>query len=346
MGSDNGKEGRGVGLREAFIRAFDVPPTMQPYVDLVADDTEMELVVGLGDRALTADQIAEMLELSREETDQVLRKAMLREIVYKRDEDGATTYTVTGFYLRLDILTSYEGEQWASLPQWVRKGVSEWQTSEWIQLWTPQLRQIIADPDRYVRMKNRDVLLLEEALELVEAAEHICALRCPCVTTLRPGSPVVEGSVRLGERARATLERGQGRSLSTEEAKAHLIALDREGLVHTGPRAWREHDPDLKWISHGNCHPSYSFPFRAGMRLGLAKQYPRAHYVAVVDWDQCTHCGICLGRCPFGAIYREDTPYSVHGVMTRHVKLDADKCWGCGLCANTCPEGAIIMEEL
>lgn len=333
-------------LRKEFNRVFEVPPIMQPYVDLVADELEMKLVVGLGDGALTAEEVAEMMGLSPEDTDRILKKALLREIVYRKTRDGLVTYAVAGFYLRLDILTSYEGENWASLPQWVRKGTSEWQLSEWIQLWTPELRQIIADPDRYVRMKNRDVLLLEEALELVEAAEYVCALACPCITTLLPGSPVVEGSVRLGERARATLERGQGRRLSREEARAHVIALDRAGLVHTGPRSWREHDPDLEWISHGNCHPSYSFPFRAGMRLGLAKQYPRAHHLAVIDWDQCTHCGLCIGRCPFGALWRDDTPHKVHGVVAKLVKLDQEKCWGCGLCANTCPEAAITMVAL
>lgn len=334
-----------MGLREDFIRAFDVPPTMQPYVDLVAEQPEMELVVGLGDQALTVDEVAEIMDMSSEEANRLLEKAMVREIVYRRQHEDATTYKVTGFYLRLDILTSYEGESWASLPGWVRNGVSEWQISEWIQLWTPKLRKIIDDPDCYVRMKNRDVLLLEESLEIVEAAQYICALPCPCITTLLPGSPVVEGSVRVGERARATLERGQGRMLSTEEAKAHIIALDRAGLVHTGPRSWREHDPDMEWISHGNCHPSYSFPFRAGLRLGLAKEYPRAHHLAVIDRDTCTHCGTCIGRCPFGALYRDDTPYRVHGVVAKQMKLDKERCWGCGLCANTCPEDAIMMEE-
>ena len=45
-----------MGLREEVIRAFEVPPIMQPYVDLVADELEMKLVVALGDQAVTADE--------------------------------------------------------------------------------------------------------------------------------------------------------------------------------------------------------------------------------------------------------------------------------------------------
>jgi NAD-dependent dihydropyrimidine dehydrogenase PreA subunit len=44
-------------LRAAFCRAFEVPPAMQPYVDLVANQREMELVVGLGGQALTGDEV-------------------------------------------------------------------------------------------------------------------------------------------------------------------------------------------------------------------------------------------------------------------------------------------------
>lgn len=333
-------------LRQMFIQAFGVPPAMEPYVDLVANRQEMELVVALKDQPLTPSEVAESLGLSTAEAQALLSRAFQREVINRDDSQGTLRYAAASFYLRLDILTSYEGEKWSSVPGWRRRAVSEWQMAEWIKLWTPQLERIIEDPDAYVRMKNRDVLLLEEALELVEAAEYICALRCPCITTLDPGCPVVEGSVRLGERARITLERGQGRRLTTDEAKEHLLALDRAGLVHTGPRAWREHDPDLDWVSHGNCHPSYSFPIRAGLRLGLAKQYPRVHYVASFDWHACTHCGLCIGRCPFGALSRDDTPHRLHGVLQKLVEFEKEKCWGCGLCANTCPEQAIRMEEL
>ena len=152
--------------------------------------------------------------------------------------------------------------------------------------------------------------------------------------------------MRVGERAWVTLERGQGRSLTKEEAKAHPVALDRQGLVHTMIKHWQEHDPDIEWMSHGNCDPGYSFPFRAGILLGLAKQYPRAHYLAEVDWGKCTHCGTCIGRCPFRAFVRHGSLTSLHGKALRTVDYDPEQCFGCGLCANTCHESAIIMRPL
>jgi len=331
---------------EKFIEVFQLPPAMVPYIGFVVTEQEMDLVVGLDDQAMTFEQVTEMMNISRDEANELLAKAFRREVINRETKEGVMTYSAGTFYSRMDIWTSYETESWGALPSWVRNAVSEWQLAEWIKLWTPAFQQITKDPDTWVRMKNRDVLLLEEAFELVEATEYICVLPCPCKTTLMPGSPVVEGSMRVGERARLTLERGQGRRLTTEEAKAHLVACDRAGLVHTGPRAWRKHDPQLEWISHGNCHPSYSFPFRAGIRLGLAKKYPRAHYLASVDWSKCTHCGVCIERCPFGAFYYDGPTIEVNGETRKQVRFDSEKCWGCGLCANTCPVEAIVMHPL
>jgi ferredoxin len=331
---------------EKFIEVFQLPPAMVPHVDLVATDQEMELVVGLEDQDLTPEQVAEKMRISGEEAGALLRRAFKRDLVKRETRDGATTYSPGTFYANLDYWTTVETGTWRRLPAPARKAVGEWQVLEFIKLWMPAIEQVTRDPGAWVRMKNRDILLLEEAMELVEAAEHTCLLPCACQTTLMPDSPVVEGSIRVGERARLTLEQGQGRSLSVEEAKAHLLALDRMGLVHTGLRGWRMHDPGLEWMSHGNCHPAYSFPFIAGARLGLEKVYPRVHYLAELDWDRCTHCGVCIGRCPFGALYHDGATVTLHGERIRQVVFEPENCWGCGLCANTCPEEAIRMEGI
>jgi ferredoxin len=331
---------------DAFVRIFQLPPAMQPYLNLIVTEQEIDLVLGLEEGPLTIEEIAEMLRIHQDEADQLVRNAYRRDIINQVFEGEQARYTPSQFYANLDYLSAYETGTWRGLPETVRSEVAEWQVLEFIQMWKPAIEKIARDPDAWVQIKNRDVLLLEQALEMVEASEHICLLPCQCKTTLFPDSPFIEGSMRLGKRARLTLEKGQGRSLTAEEAKAHLLNLDRMGLIHTGPRQWREHDPKLEWVSHGNCHPSYSFPFLAGQRLGLEKIYPRAYYTAAIDWDKCTHCGICIGRCPFGAFYQDGSEIRSHGERLRQVIYKDDRCWGCGLCVNTCPEAAIEMKSL
>jgi NAD-dependent dihydropyrimidine dehydrogenase PreA subunit len=331
---------------DKFVEVFQVPPVMVPYVHLLATEAEMDVVVGLAGQALTLEEVAEMLRVSKEEAQGLLRGAFRRDLVDRETRGGVTTYLPGKFYAALDYWSSVETGTWRRLPPAARREVAEWQVQEFIRLWKPAIDRVVADPDAWLPIKNRDVLLLDEALALVEAAEDICLLPCSCRTTLVGQEPLVEGSMRVGERARLTLERGQGRRLTVAEARAHLVALDRMGLVHTGPHAWRTHDPGLEWISHGNCGPSYSYIFIAGARLGLEKVYPRAHYAAQVDWDRCTHCAICTGRCPFGALYQDGSTVPVHGQTVRQVQLDPQACWGCGLCATACPEAAIRMRPL
>jgi len=331
---------------ETFIRIFQLPAAMRPYLNLIVTEQEIDLVVGLEHQPLTGAEIAELLRVSQAEADYLVRNAYKRDIIKQVLEDGQTKYAPGQFYANLDYLSAYETGTWRRLPENVRSDVAEWQLQEFIEMWKPAIEEVAQNPDAWVKIKNRDVLLLEQSLEMVEASDYICLLPCQCKTTLCPVSPLVEGSMRLGERARQTLEKGQGRSLTVEEAKAHLLHLDRMGLVHTGPCQWRKHDPGLEWVSHGNCHPTYSFPFLAGQRLGLDKIYPRAYHVAVIDEDQCTHCGRCVGRCPFAAFYQDGTEIRLHGETRRQVFYDEDSCWGCGLCVNACPESAIEMRPL
>jgi ferredoxin len=315
-------------------------------VDLVVSDAEVELVNELGNQPMTLEEVAEFMRMKWDEAGALTQEAWRREIIEKTEVNGTLRYSPGRFYNNMDYWTGFQVERWKRLPQWARHAVSSWQEAEWIKLWTRNLEIITKDPDAYVRMKNRDVLLMEESLELVDASPVICLLPCACRTTLFPHSSVIEGSMRVGARGIQTLERGQGRAMTTDQAKAHIIMLDRKGLIHTGPRAWKQNDPKQEWISHGNCDPAYSFPFRAGFRLGLDKQYPRAHYVAEIDWNKCTHCGACMGRCVFGAFSRDRNLTSMHGAALHEVRYDAQRCWGCGLCRNTCPEDAIAMRPL
>jgi ferredoxin len=332
---------------ENFKKIFQLPAAMEPYFQLIVTEQEIDLVVGLGEQyPLTMFEIAEMLRITLKESEQLVRKAYKRDIIKQAVEGEQVKYMPGQFYANLDYLSAYETGTWKKMPLEVRREMGEWQLNEFIEIWKPAINAVVADPNAWVKIKNRDVLLLDQALEMVEASEFICLLPCQCKTTLCPNSPVVEGSMRLGERARLTLEKGQGRSLTVDEAKTHLLHLDRMGLVHTGPRHWQEHDPGLEWVSHGNCHPSYSYPFLAGKRLGLEKKYPRAYYSAVIDWNKCNHCGICVGRCPFGAFYQEGTKIRLHGEVVRQVTYDENLCWGCGLCTNICSEMAIDMKAL
>lgn len=56
---------------------------------------------------------------------------------------------------------------------------------------------------------------------------------------------------------------------------------------------------------------------------------------AVIDYDKCTGCGICMSYCRFDAI----------SFVGNKVVISDTSCDGCFLCSRICPPGAISMVQ-
>jgi len=338
-------------MLEEFVRVFQLPPAMVPHIDYVVTEQEMKLVVGLGEQTMTVQQIAEMMNLAREDAEELVAQAYQRSVIkkgpgrgpYARDEeppDGPTTYSASVFYRRLDPLAMFE--DWGDVPVEARNAVIEWQLQEFIDAWQPAVEQITKAPDAPAQIPNRDFLLLKEALEQVEAATERAVIPCDCRAIVKACNRPLEVCIHFDEMARIVLERGHGRSVSEEELKAIVIDADRAGLMHTGHKEWQAHG----LIGFCNCCACDCYPIRAATKLGIDKQWPRSHYIAARDLARCTHCGLCAKRCHFDAFHRDGSSIEVDGKTRKAVQFDPEKCWGCGLCANTCPSDAIPMKSL
>ena len=173
---------------DEFVKVFQVPPAMVPYVHLVATRQEMELVVALAGQALTLEEVAETLRISREEAAALLRGAFHRDLVNRDTRAGMTTYSPGKFYTTLDYFSSVETSTWKRLPLAARQAVGEWQVQAFIELWKPAIDRVVANPDAWLPIKNRDVLLLDEALALVEATEEGRRLVARLVEERRAGA--------------------------------------------------------------------------------------------------------------------------------------------------------------
>jgi ferredoxin len=323
----------------SFQEIFRLPDAFLPHIDLVATEQEIDLIVALGDRALTVGQVAETMGLSGEAAERLLLEAKIRAIVEREVDDGTIRYRAGNAYRRLTYLSMQDYDGWLRVPEDMRAALLDWHLEENVRHHDlrRRLSSLRQDPDS-MQIHNRDILLLAEALEIVEAAELHVVVPCDCRTTVVACDHERWNTCfRLDDRGRRTLEMGEGEIITKEDCVQILLSADRAGLIHTGQRA----ENGRKAILNGNCCACCSYPIRGGIALEMALEWPKRHYLARRDEACCVACGLCAERCPFGAF-----SFYASADGQKQILFDADKCFGCGLCANTCPEGAITMQPL
>lgn len=117
--------------------------------------------------------------------------------------------------------------------------------------------------------------------------------------------------------------------MDASEAKEWLIKMDKKGFVHTIMTMGGQYVGGICNCDYPDC-----LSIRTRLDYGI-EDLVKSHYVAVVDYDKCNGCRICVQRCQFGAIKFETT--------IEKTNIDMYRCFGCGLCETACPTGAITL---
>lgn len=335
-------------LFHRFVEIFAVWEEVRPYVHLVADEDEMRLVVAMQDRAVTAEEAAELLGMSPERATELLQRAYGRYIVDKTVHEGVITYTAGTFSERLDHFAKFEN--WDDIPAGDRRRINRRFLDEFIAKHRPNVERMKRGERTEGGVPNDAVLLLHEVEEMLAEASHIIVQPCDCRRLGQNCDRPVETCIWLDDAALAALDRGHGRRLTHEEAIALVRRADKAGLMHTGDASAllstgsQRQTRGLHAIC--NCCACDCYPFRAAQELGSKGIWPRSRYVAVHDAERCNLCGACVKRCHFAAFYHDGAVVEIEGKAKKNVVYDPERCWGCGLCANTCPSAAIVMEPL
>ncbi len=122
-----------------------------------------------------------------------------------------------------------------------------------------------------------------------------------------------------------------GKIITKEKALQVLKDAEESGLVHN-----LFYNTIKGHIGVCNCCPCCCGVIRGVKEFGAEHILARSNYLAKIDGEICTACGICADeRCPMDAIEEADGVYSVI----------EEKCVGCGLCLVTCPVDAIALME-
>jgi len=327
-------------LLDEFVAAFGVWEEARPYIHMIVDEQEMELVVRMQGQSMTAEEVAGLLGMTHEQASAFLQRCYSRCIVNKTVESGITTYSPVDFGSRLDHFAKFEN--WDEIPAEDRQAID----CRFLDEFTARHRSNVELKMHGVSpgnaLPNDTVMLLNEVEEMIDAAMYIVVQPCDCRCLGQNCDKPIDTCIWLDESALAALDRGHGRRVTKEEAKELARWADKQGLMHTADGEWQRRG--LHAIC--NCCACDCYPFRSAQELGSKGIWPKSRYVAVHDRERCNLCGACVKRCHFDAFYHDGSTVGIDGKTKENVRFDPEKCWGCGLCANTCPSGAIAMESL
>jgi Pyruvate/2-oxoacid:ferredoxin oxidoreductase delta subunit len=189
-----------------------------------------------------------------------------------------------------------------------------------------------------VPVQADSVIPCEDVRGIVEKFETIAVANCYCrhhKSLLGRTCSVTEENencLLFGRTARFVIEHDFGRQISREEALRILDESREAGLVHKAFHVKLDIEKDETAIC--NCCKCCCETFRLYYE-GAAPMQTYTSYIARVDEEGCTACGICADMCPMEAVE----------VIDERAVIDGDRCIGCGVCAYHCAAQAIELER-
>ena len=188
------------------------------------------------------------------------------------------------------------------------------------------------------RIDSKNVVYnYEDTRKIIEAGKSFCVDECICrlerrmidKSCPRNHSLSVCLVISMEEDDFAKYPLPNGKIITKAQAMEINDAAEKEGLIHQSHNV----KSGLKAIC--NCCSCCCGLLRGAKEFGAPHMMLRSNYVAQIDLETCTLCGICAEeRCQMGAIIERNGEFSV---LT-------DQCIGCGVCSTTCPSESISME--
>lgn len=319
-----------------LLQACGVPEFLAPWIGWFYEPDEIALVEVLAmngplDPGQTLHRLSPELNPSfSENRDAFLERAYKRGVILKKTDGRLAP---AAFSIRFEFWALFEG--WQDLPESVRHRLNRRELARYIDDHRQHVKTLKTGGTRDLGHPYPEYVLLPEADALLDRVEHIYLWPCNC-------RAMIEGC----RHSRSTClrfenDRGIGWEISRGRAKEIVHKANQEGLMQSAELAI---DPNGRLTGAiCNCCSDCCFPQQLSRQLKAEALWPLVRYKARIHSENCSACGRCFKRCPFGAINlgKKSGPH-----RPKPPAIRTDRCRGCGLCATGCPTQSIGMEQI
>ena len=319
-----------------FLRVFEIPPFVKPWIDRFFEEIEIDLVMRLAKGPLSREEI-NMAFLSRFTPDSsdansdLTIRAYRKGIINLRDDK---CFEPADFHARFDKWAMFEG--WKDIPDEIRNQLNAWELAHYEKQHANHISMLRRGQSRDPSLIYPEYILLHEAEALLDLANHIYLMPCNCRSMLKNCTQSVYTCLRFES------DRGVGWEVSKSRAKNIVNQANKNGLMQNGEVAITDNGTIRGAIC--NCCPDCCFPHKLADHRNAQKLWPLSRYVARYLEDRCIACGRCVKRCPFQAFTSEKRRDST--VPSKSILFNENLCRGCGVCSTGCPEEAIEMTAI
>lgn len=173
---------------------------------------------------------------------------------------------------------------------------------------------------------------------ILENPADLALLNCPCrATAAEPCQPADVCIIAGQPFVDFVLEHHPEKSRRVTVDEAVRIVREEQKHGHVSHAFFKEAVLG-RYYAICNCCPCCCGAMEA-YRNGVP-MLASSGYVAAVEYDICTGCGICAKKCPFAAIRMETHDNSGR----KKPVIDTDACLGCGVCTFQCHAAALRLE--
>jgi ferredoxin len=279
--------------------------------------------------------ISKIWDKTEVESEVILLNLASKGLVYFTEDDGKTLYLlappVLGFFefslMRLD--GKFDRKRLSELYyQYIN--IEEGFIKQFSNINPPMTRAFVQEDA--IKDIESEVLSYERASEGINQATCITVGTCFCRHKMEHMGMACDNPqdvcLTFNDVAKDLASQGIAREISKSEAHDILNLCIEKGLVQIG-----DNQRDRLAVIC-NCCGCCCDILLAYKRLGSTSLINPTNYIAFVEKDVCSGCGICAERCPVDAISIEKGRAAVNRKV----------CLGCGVCTRFCPSNACKLE--